>query len=134
MPAGRPTKYTPAMCETVLAVGKEGGGVAEMADACDVHVDTLYAWDKVHEEFSEAFSRAQVKAEAFHARRIRAGLDKPPAEFQGAPNLKYMAQRFPDRWSEKRQVEHSGGVKVEEVRRTVVDPVGSAGTYLPPSE
>ncbi len=125
MSKGRPTKYTPEMCATVLAVGHEGGAVAEMADACDVCIDTLYEWAKHHEDFSESFRRAQHKAEAFHSKRVRNGLVLPPSEFQGAANLKYMAQRFQDRWSEKNRIEHSGGVTVEEVRRTIVDPAKS---------
>jgi hypothetical protein len=122
MPAGRPTKYKDSMCDTVLACGDEGGSVAEMAAACDVCVDTLYEWSKVHEAFSEAFTRAQTKAEAFHAKRVREGLTLSPSEFQGAANLKYMAQRFQERWSEKRQVEHSGGMQVEQITRKIVDP------------
>lgn len=117
MPGGRPTKYTDQMCSTVVDCGAQGGAVAEMAAACDVCVDTLYEWAKTREEFSEAFTRAQVKAEAFHAKRVREGLDKTPSEFQGAANLKYMAQRFQERWSEKRQVEHTGdGLTVQVVK------------------
>ncbi len=105
---GRPTKYTPEMCETVMRVGREGGAVAEMADACDVAVSSLYEWAKVGPEFAETFSRAQTAAEAFHARRVRDGLTLPPSEFQGQANLKYMSQRFHERWSEKQRLEHSG--------------------------
>lgn len=105
---GRPTKYDPDMCARVIEVGKEGGAVAEMAVACDVCVDTLYEWNKTYPEFSDSFTRAQTAAEAFHSRRVRAGLVMAPSEFQGAANLKYMAQRFQDRWSEKQRLEHSG--------------------------
>jgi transposase len=107
-PGGRPTKYTPEMCDTVLRIGEQGGCIAEMADACDVTVSTVYLWRDQHTEFSEALMRAQGKAEAFHSKRIRGGLDKPPAEFQGQANLKYMAVRFNDRWSERARIEHTG--------------------------
>jgi hypothetical protein len=79
-----------------------------MADSCDVCVETLYEWSRNHKEFLDSFTRAQTAAEAFHARRVRSGLDRTPAEFQGAANLKYMAQRFQARWSEKSMVELSG--------------------------
>lgn len=99
--------------------------MAEMASACGVCVDTLYEWGRVHEDFSESFTRAQTEAEAFHAKRVREGLALTPSEFQGAANLKYMAQRFQDRWSEKNRVEHSGSMQVEQITRKIVDPKSS---------
>lgn len=105
---GRPTKYTPDMCDLVIEIGMEGGCIAEMAVACDIAISTLYEWAKEKPEFSEALTRAQQHAEAFHAKRIRNGLTMAPSEFQGPANLKYMAVRFNDRWSEKQRLEHSG--------------------------
>ena len=107
-PGGRPTKYTPEMCDIVEKCGDRGDTVPEMAHACGVVVSTLYEWEKRYPEFSESFTRAQEKAEIFFARRLRDGLALPPSEFQGAANLKYMAQRFQERWSEKQKLEHSG--------------------------
>lgn len=105
---GRPTKYTPEMCATVIQAGREGCAVAEMASRCDVCIDTIYEWAKVHPEFSDALTRAQNEAEAWWAAHVRSGLSKPPAEFQGPANLKYMAVRFNERWSDKSRVELSG--------------------------
>ena len=107
-PGGRPTDYTPEMCERVLQCGREGGSVAEMAEACDVCIKTLYNWGEANPEFLQSFTRAQELAEAFWAKHVRSGLQKPPSEFQGAANLKYMAQRFQERWSEKQKIEHTG--------------------------
>jgi transposase-like protein len=123
---GRPSKYKAGMCDLVLMCGEEGGTVAEMADACDVTISTLYLWKDEHPEFSEAFTRAQEKAEVCWARKVREGLAKPPSEFQGQANLKYMGQRFQDRWSEKNRLELSGPngspIPIQEIRRTIVDP------------
>jgi hypothetical protein len=107
-PGGRPTKYTPEMCNLVMECGREGGTVAEMAAACDVSIQTLYEWSKVHPEFSESFTRGQELAEATWSKHVREGLKKTPSEFQGAANLKYMAQRFQERWSERQKIEHTG--------------------------
>lgn len=118
-PGGRPTKYTPDMCNAVIAVGEIGGCVAEMAVACEVTIATIYNWAKDQPEFLDALTRAQELAEAFHAKRIRDGLTMAPSEFQGPANLKYMAVRFNDRWSEKNRLELSGPnggpIKTEEV-------------------
>lgn len=122
-PVGRPSKYTLEMCEIVEQCGKEGGSVAEMAVACDVSIQTLYDWKDAHSKFLEAFTRAQTFAEAFHAKRVRIGMALAPSEFQGAANLKYMAQRFQERWSEKQRIEHTGpdGGPVV-IERRIVDP------------
>jgi hypothetical protein len=103
-PVGRPSKYKPEFCAAIVMHGKQGMTVPEMADELDVSIQTLYEWSGVHPEFSEAFSRAQEAAEACWARKIREGLEKTPSEFQGAANLKYMAQRFKG-WSEKAHVD-----------------------------
>lgn len=113
-PGGRPSKYKPEHCEAIMLAGGEGKTVPEMADDLDVHIDTLYEWAKVHPEFSEAFSRAKEKAEAWWARKLRLGLQMKPADFQGQPFLKYMAQRFPG-WSEKAHVKTSDGSKDDDV-------------------
>lgn len=105
---GRPTKYRPEMCDLVIEAGREGCAVAEMASRCDVCIDTIYEWAKVHPEFSDALTRAQNEAEAWWARHVRAGLGKPPAEFQGPANLKYMGIRFTERWADRSKVELSG--------------------------
>ena len=107
MPAGRPTSYTAEMCERVIAAGKEGMSVAEMASELGVAKSTLYLWAKEHTEFSDSFTNAQDEAEAWWATKLRNGLQKAPSEFQGPANLKYMAQRFRD-WSEKSSQEISG--------------------------
>lgn len=103
-PVGRPSKYKKAFCAKIIELGKQGMCVAEMADEIDVMISTLYEWANVHPEFSEAFSRAQEAAEGYWAKNLRTGLQKAPSEYQGAANLKYMAQRFKG-WSEKAHVD-----------------------------
>jgi hypothetical protein len=103
-PGGRPTKYPKDACERVLQYGREGMCMAEMASEFEVTRETLYEWARVHPEFSDTLSRAQEASEGYWAKQIRDGLKKTPSEFQGAANLKYMAQRFKG-WSEKAHVD-----------------------------
>jgi hypothetical protein len=84
---GRPTKYRPEYCEQIIEYfdrppqqmvykktyyasgqikSEEPVVLAEQfptfqgfADTIEVHIDTLHEWRKVHEEFSEAYARAQ---------------------------------------------------------------------------
>ncbi|MDF1625652.1 MAG: hypothetical protein P1U84_05145 [Parvibaculaceae bacterium] len=111
-PVGRPTKYTREMCKKVIEAGKEGCSVAEMASLCDVSIPTIYEWAKEHDEFSNALTRAQSEAEAYWAKEIRSGLKKEPSKFQGPANLKYMGMRFKERWSERQEHKHTGGINI----------------------
>lgn len=103
-PGGRPSKYNKTMCTRIIECGREGMCLAEMADELDVARSTLFLWAEEHEEFSDAFTRAQELAESYWAKQLREGLKKTPSEFQGPANLKYMAQRFKG-WSEKAHVD-----------------------------
>tara|TARA_R110000868_G_scaffold116596_1_gene310189 strand:+ start:136 stop:585 length:450 start_codon:yes stop_codon:yes gene_type:complete len=101
---GRPSKYTADAPERIVQYGKQGMCMAEMACEFDVTRETLYEWARVHPEFSDSLERAQEASESYWAGEIRKGLQKTPSEFQGAANLKYMAQRFKG-WSEKAHVD-----------------------------
>lgn len=76
MTAGRPTDYTPELVEKAkeyvaqavseaLTNDKEGGlpSIAELALHLDVNRDTLYAWSKEHEEFSDILSKLMTAQE-----------------------------------------------------------------------
>lgn len=103
-PGGRPSKYDKAKCTAIVECGRQGMCVAEMACELDVTRETIYAWAREIPEFSDAFTCAQELAEAYWAKQLRSGLQKPPSEFQGPANLKYMAQRFKG-WSEKAHID-----------------------------
>lgn len=104
-PVGRPTKYRPEFCETILKVGEEGGWTAEMAEACDVVRSTFDLWVKEHPEFSEAFTRALQKSRVWFEKVGRNGLfaDK----FQANLWSKQMAARCPEDYSEKHRLDHT---------------------------
>lgn len=53
---GRPSKYKPEFCELLLEHGERGMSFESFAGhpQVRVNIDTLYQWEKVHPEFSEA--------------------------------------------------------------------------------
>lgn len=71
MPAGRPTKYRPEYCDTVVELGIQGMTKAEMALKLDITKDTLYRWIKEHPEFSDAMKRAEQGMERWFANTFR---------------------------------------------------------------
>jgi phage terminase small subunit len=51
---GRPTSYRPEFCGRIVALMSEGRSLDRCAALLGVHPDSLYEWQKVHPEFSEA--------------------------------------------------------------------------------
>lgn len=118
MPAGRPTKYRPEFCERVIEVGKEGGWLCEMAEACDVHRNTFDVWAEKHPEFLEALSRAKQHSQAWFERTGREAMfaDK----FNSSLWQKQMSARH-EEYREKRDVNLSGDLNISVVDTFVAD-------------
>ena len=55
-PGGRPTKYKPEYCETVIELLNQGRSIYSIARALQVAKSTLQEWAKEHEEFSAALT------------------------------------------------------------------------------
>lgn len=111
MPAGRPSKYDPAYCETVIELGKAGCSVIEMACRIGVARSTLEgAWPEAHPEFSEALTRAREESQAWWEAKGREGLTAD--KFNASVWSRSMAARFPHDWREVQGRELSGGLSV----------------------
>lgn len=77
-PPGQPTKYKEEHhCERVRQLGKQGYHVYEIASDFDVHLDTLYEWNKVHPKFSVAFTAARRDAKSYVLSQMRLGPTNP---------------------------------------------------------
>lgn len=59
--SGRPSKYKPQYCLDLIIHMAEGYSYESFAALINVNPDTLYEWEKVHSEFSEAKKTAFVK-------------------------------------------------------------------------
>lgn len=93
-PGGRPTKYKPEYCDTIIAMGKQGKSRVQCATALDVHTDTLYEWADKHTEFSDAMKKAKEFAEAFWETRLMVMMESGEL-IQASPTFMfYMKCRF----------------------------------------
>ena len=61
---GQPTKYKPEFCQMLIEHMAKGFSYLAFCAIADVHHDSLYEWEQVHPDFSEA------KRKALHLNRM----------------------------------------------------------------
>ena len=67
---GRPTSYRQEFSDRVIALMAEGRSLDGCAALLGVHPDSLYEWQRVHAEFSEAVRAGRAAATAFWETRL----------------------------------------------------------------
>lgn len=56
------TKYSPEMCDQIIQIAMEGGGVAKMCSVIGIKSrDTFYRWLEEYPEFGEAYKTAKTE-------------------------------------------------------------------------
>jgi hypothetical protein len=117
---GRPTKYDPTYCEQVIALGKSGASVVEMAFEIGVSRNTLETnWPAEHPEFLEALTRAREASQVWWEREGRTNLKT--SGYQGSMWSRSMAARFPSDWRERREENIKLGTITEDDERWLGD-------------
>ena len=127
MPAGRPSKYNPAMCETAIESGKIGKTLVGMADDLDIDRGTLNEWMKIHPEFSSAVKEGLRRSQAWWEEQGRLATFGGVDGFNATSYIFQMKNRFRAEWNDTVKSEHSGpdgGAIVQRVERIIVDPKG----------
>lgn len=100
MPAGRPSKYNPAMCEAVIEAGSQGMTLAEMADAIGVDRATVKNWMEEHEEFFRAVKSGLDKAQAWWERKGREATFGGIDGYNATSYIFQMKNRFKEDWAD----------------------------------
>lgn len=107
-PVGRPTKYQPEFCDTVIEAGREGCGKAEIAAELDVTRETVNEWAKEHPEFSDAIHRAHELSLAWWEKQARTNL--ATSGYQSGLWKQAMSGRFPlEPYRERQEVTGANG-------------------------
>lgn len=106
MPGGRPTEYKPEFCDDVVAWGRDGKSKTWMAAQIGVSRDTLYEWERVHPEFSDALSLAMAHSQAWWEDAGQTGMLM--SGFSASAWSKAVSCRFPADYTEKTKQELSG--------------------------
>jgi len=107
-PVGRPTKYTPDVCDKVIEMGRQGYCKAEMASELGVSRECIYEWARVHEEFSDALELAMTFSEGWWDALANKAILLPPSKFNTALWARMMSARFPHKYRETTRTAHSG--------------------------
>jgi len=109
-PVGRPSLYDPKYCEEVVALGKLGKSVEQIASTLGFSLRTMYDWRESHEEFSHALTEAKEHEQAWWEDQAHAYM----VETKEGPKLnstiwsRSMAARFPKKYRESTKTEITG--------------------------
>lgn len=102
---GRPTKYKPEYCEMLIAHMSKGLSLETFAFDINVSVQSIYEWEKAHEEFFEACARARLGSRKFWEQQGIDGLHNGMNANVWSFNMK---NRF--RWSDRTEIEQQTNV------------------------
>ncbi len=109
MPGGRPTKYNPEMCATVIEVGRRGDTVASMCKALGISRETMNRWRHEKPEFQDAVKDGLGLAQAWWEEKGKdATFGKEPG-FNATSFIFNMKNRFSEDWRDRHEVTGKDG-------------------------
>ena len=109
-PVGRPSLYDPKYCEEVIAYGKLGKSVEQIASILNVSLRTMYSWRDSHEEFLHALEDAKTYEQAWWEEQAAAYMveNKESDRLNATLWSRSMAARFPKKYRESTKTEITG--------------------------
>ncbi len=127
MPAGRPTKYKPEHCDTVIDIMSEGASKAECCAKLGIWPSTFIDWQKENPEFSEAVKRGMLLSKAWWEEKGRKATFGGTDGFNATSFIFNMKNRFKEEdelgecWADMRENKHSGVVGVSDMTEAQID-------------
>lgn len=139
MDRGRPSDYRPEYTQQAAKLCALGATDYELADFFGVDTRTIYRWKNTHEEFCQAVTCGKEKADerverSLYNRAVGYSYESEKVfQFQGnvirAPTVEHvppdpgaamnwLKNRQGERWRDKQDVDLSGGIVVEILKRT----------------
>jgi hypothetical protein len=109
-PVGRPTNYTPDLCEKVIPLLAEGASMEEIGLELGVGYTVLYEYMDKHPEFANAIKKGRELSKGWWLKEGRVSLrDK---DF--SPTLWYMNMKNRFGWTDKQENHITAIVKQED--------------------
>lgn len=121
---GRPSLYTPELLQRIVERLSNGEPLAVICrDEGMPSDDTVRNWAQKDEAVSRRIARAREAGEdaiAWRLRSVARGGDGSSGDVQRDKlivdtDFKLLAKWNPNRWSDRQQVEHSGGISLEQL-------------------
>jgi transposase len=109
---GRPSLYKPEYCDKVIAFGKEGRSLTQMASRLDVDRETLNYWADHYPDFSAALTRAKVHAQNWWEDKGQDGL--ADRNFNAPLWHKNVASRFREDYADRKEVTGANGGPIQQ--------------------
>ncbi len=109
-PVGRPTLYTPSLCDKVIELGRLGKSVEQIASTLGFSLRVMYKWRDEHEDFMHALSEAQDLSLAWWEDQAQSYMieDKEAPKLNTSLWSRSMAARFPKKYRESTKQEITG--------------------------
>jgi transposase len=109
-PVGRPSLYDPSFCDEVVALGRVGKSVEQIAAILNVSLRTMYTWRDAHEEFLHALDDAKTYEQAWWEEQAAAYMveNKESDRLNASLWSRSMAARFPKKYRESTKTEITG--------------------------
>ena len=97
---GRPSKYKPEFCEKLILHMKSGLSYESFGPSINVNRDTLYHWESLFKEFSDAKKRAVDESLLFWE---KLGLGLAAGKIKGNPAIWIftVCNRFPNEYTNR---------------------------------
>ena len=105
MPAGRPTKYDPAMVDKVVPFLAQGYSVVALAGHLGVCYDTVKEWEKDYPEFSAAVQKGRAAASVWWENVARN--NALTGQGNATTTIFGLKNRARQEWADVRQLDHT---------------------------
>jgi len=113
---GPKNKYTPEMCDAIVAAASSGGHIPEMMLSIGIKSkDTWYRWQKENPEFKEAVEYSKIVNQAFYEKIGLKGIMGEIPNFNATTFALMMNNKFGDEYKRS----HSGNGPTEITVNTV---------------
>lgn len=109
-PRGRPSLYDPKYCEEVVALGRIGKSIEQIAANLNVSLRVLYDWRDKYPDFLHALEDAKTYEQAWWEEQAAAYMveNKESDRLNATLWSRSMAARFPKKYRESTKTEITG--------------------------
>ena len=107
MAGGRPTKYKEEYCDQVIEFMRDGSSKVQFCAELKISYQTFLNWQEAYPEFLESVKTAEAISQAWWEEKGKKAVFGGIDGFNATGFIFQMKNRFPDHYSDKKELEHS---------------------------